>query len=135
MINQLLKLAKTHKNLVVLSSSTTDGLEEFVKYFPEKCFDFGLCEQNMVSVAAGMALAGKLPIVFGNGNFLMERSFEQIKNDICLPNLNVKIVGVGGGDFDLKLAEILPEMKVYTQTSDFEQMVLEFGPNYFAFKS
>ncbi len=130
MINQLLKLAKSHKNLVVLSSSTTDGLDEFVKFFPEKCFDFGLGEQNMISVAAGMALAGKLPVVIGNGNFLMERTFEQIKNDICLPNLNVKIIGCGGGGLDKKLAEILPEMRVFDKISDFDEMVAEFGPMY-----
>lgn len=131
MINQLLKLAKTHKNLVVLSSSTTDGLDEFSKFFPDRFFDFGLGEQNMISVAAGLALAGKLPVVLGHGNFLMERTFEQIKNDICAPNLNVKIVGCGGGNLDKKLAEILPGMSVCSEISDFEEMVMSFGPTYF----
>lgn len=130
MINQLLKLAKNNKNIVVLSSSTVDDASEFAKYFPERFFDFGLGEQNMISVASGLALSGKLPIVFGNGNFLIERAFEQIKSDVCVPNLNVKIIGFGGGSFNKKLAKTLPSFKVFEDVDSLTEMVESFGPMY-----
>ena len=91
MINGLIKLAKGNKNVVVLNTEALacKDCEEFAKFFPERVFSFGLAEANMVSAAAGFALAGKLPVVVGNAQFLIERAFEQIKNDLVIPNLNV----------------------------------------------
>lgn len=67
------------------------------KDFPERFMNMGVAEANMVGVAAGMALEGKMSFVYSINPFLAERSFEQIKNDVCYHNLNVKIVGVGAG--------------------------------------
>jgi transketolase len=56
-------------------------------------------EQGMVGIAAGMAIGGMVPIVYSMPNFLCFRAFEQIRNDIMLQNLNVKLLGTGAGDY------------------------------------
>ena len=69
----------------------------FRKDFPDRFLNVGVAEANMVGVAAGLALSGKIPFVYTIASFLTMRAFEQIRNDVCYQNLNVKIVGVGGG--------------------------------------
>lgn len=129
----LTKLAKANKNIVLLYTEALNfrDCEEFSRFFPEKSFSFGLAEANMVSAAAGFALAGKLPIVFGNAEFLVERAFEQIKKDICLPNLNVKMVGVGNNDSNKKLLGILENVKLGDGEMDcLQELCEEYGPAY-----
>lgn len=129
----LVKLAKANKNVVLLSTGALcfRDCEEFSRSFPDRFFNFGLAEANMISAAAGFALAGKLPIVFGNAQFLLERAFEQIKNDICLPNLNVKMVGVGANDSNKGLLEILENVKfVDGEMDELEHLCAEYGPSY-----
>lgn len=72
-------------------------LREVKKDFPERFLNMGIAEANMVGVASGMALEGKMPFVYSINPFIAERSFEQVKNDVCYHNLNVKLVGVGAG--------------------------------------
>jgi transketolase len=67
--------------------------DKFREDFPNRFINIGLCEQSMISVAAGMALSGLKPYVFTITPFLIERPFEQIKIDIDLNNVNVKLVG------------------------------------------
>lgn len=114
MNNTLLKLGKNFKNLVVLDTGSLKNpiSEEFVKFFGERYFGFGLTESNMISAAAGFAITGKIPLVIGSARFLLSTAFDQIYNDICLPNLNVKIVGLGDSDVDLELVKVLPNMRV-----------------------
>lgn len=132
----LLKSGKSVKNLVVLDTGSvrTAECEEFAKIFPDRYFGFGLAESNILSVAAGFAIAGKLPIVFGSARFLLSAAFDQVYYDICLPNLNVKIVGIGEGGVDQELIKILPNMKAVSGGFErMEQVLKEYGPTYLHF--
>lgn len=72
-------------------------LEEFADRFPSRYLNAGVAEQNMTGIAAGLALQGKTVFTYSIANFPIMRCLEQIRNDICYHNLNVKIVAVGGG--------------------------------------
>lgn len=67
--------------------------DEFISKYPERFFNFGVCEQSMISMASGMALEGLKPYVYTITPFLIERPFEQIKLDINEQECNVKLVG------------------------------------------
>jgi transketolase len=67
--------------------------DEFRSKLPDRCCNFGLCEQSIISAASGMALEGLKPYVYTITPFLIERPFEQIKLDIDQQNVNVKLVG------------------------------------------
>lgn len=71
--------------------------DQFAKRFPDRFINVGVAEQNLVGVAAGAALAGKQVWIYSIVNFLAMRALEQIRNDVCFHNLDVKIVTVGGG--------------------------------------
>lgn len=72
-------------------------LEPFAQRFGERYVNVGVAEQNMTGIAAGLALSGKIVFTYSIANFPILRCLEQIRNDICYHNLNVKIVAVGGG--------------------------------------
>jgi transketolase len=78
-----------------LSKSTKSGL--FAKKFPERFFNCGIAEANMVSVAAGLASCGKIPFAHSFASFLLCKAFDQIRMSIANPRLNVKLVGSHGG--------------------------------------
>ena len=65
--------------------------------YPQQFYNMGVAEQNMMGVAAGLALSGKIPFTYSFGTFSTFRCLEQIRNDICYHNLNVKIIGIGTG--------------------------------------
>lgn len=67
--------------------------DNFREKYPDKFFNFGVCEQSTIGAAAGMALGGLKPYVFGITPFITERAFEQIKIDLCLNQANVKLIG------------------------------------------
>jgi transketolase len=93
--------------------------------YPQRVINVGICEQNMASVAAGLALTHRRVFVYGIIAHVFSRGFEQIRNDICLPNLPVVILGVGsglsyGGDGpthhgveDIAVMRTLPHMAIY----------------------
>lgn len=114
MSNTLLKLGKSFKNLVILDTGSVKNpiSDEFLKFFGERYFGFGIAESNMISAAAGFAVAGKTPVILGSARFLLSTAFDQVYHDICVPNLNVKIVGLGDGEVDMELVRVLPNMKV-----------------------
>ena len=91
----LCELAKENKDIVVfdadLAAATKTGV--FKKDFPDRFFDCGIAEGNMMGVAAGMAAAGKIPVAASFAMFATGRAFEQIRNSIAYPELNVKIAG------------------------------------------
>ena len=119
-------LGAERKDIVVLdadlSKSTKTNL--FAKAFPERFFDMGIAEQNMLGVAAGLAAAGKVPFASTFAVFATGRAYDQIRNSICYPCLNVKIaathagitVGEDGGSHqaleDINLMRGLPNMTV-----------------------
>ncbi|MFH1713101.1 MAG: transketolase C-terminal domain-containing protein [Candidatus Jacksonbacteria bacterium] len=99
-------------------------IEEFRAKFPNQFLNAGVAEQNMTGIAAGLALSGKTVFTYSIGNFTTLRPLEQIRNDICYHNANVKIISVGGGfDYyslgpthhateDLAIIRSLPNMTV-----------------------
>lgn len=74
-----------------------NALEKIKEKFPERFINVGIAEQHMVGMASGLALEGKKVIVYSIASFATMRPYEQIRNDVCYHNLDVKIVGTGGG--------------------------------------
>lgn len=89
----VVKLAEKDKNIILLVGDVEQEVDEFKKKFPNRYFNIGVCEQSMISLAAGMALEGLRPIVYTITPFLIERPFEQIKIDIDEQNLPVILIG------------------------------------------
>jgi len=119
-MNDLLQLGKKYKNLVVLTAGADAhrACEEFAKYFPKRYFSFGLGFSNAVSVAAGFSLTGKMPLVVGNR--LFSRAYEQMLDDICIPNLNVKFV----------MGEVFVDLPNLEEVSNLEEGFEAYGPKY-----
>lgn len=95
----LADLADTHPEIVVLTADLkySNRLADFQRRHPERFFEFGIAEHNMVSAAAGMAASGKLPYVATYGSFLALLCCEQIRTDIAYPNLPVRLIGTHSG--------------------------------------
>lgn len=89
----LVELAEKDPALILLIGDVEQEMKEFIQRFPGRFYNLGLCEQTMISMAAGMALEGLRPIVYSITPFLLERPFEQIKIDIDEQNLPVMLVG------------------------------------------
>ncbi len=126
-IRELESFAATDDRVILLVGDIGFGVfENFQLQHPGKFMNMGIAEQNMVSVASGLAKEGYFPVVYTIIPFLTMRAFEQIRIDICLHNRNVLLVGVGGGysyDIlgpthhaleDLAIMRTLPELKIYT---------------------
>lgn len=97
-VKTLVELAKEDKNIELVTGDLGFGvLKPFWETVPDQFTDAGIAEQNMTSVAAGMALEGKTVFTYSIGNFPTLRCLEQIRNDCAYHNANVKIVCVGGG--------------------------------------
>lgn len=128
MSNELLKLGKKYKNLVVLSAGTgVHGIcEEFARYFPDRCFSFGSGTKNMVSAAVGFVSTGKLPLVVGDELFTL--AFEQIRDDICSTNLNVKFLV--GGEIDEELLEAKGLFPNLEGVESLDRCFEEYGPKF-----
>lgn len=132
--NALVELGKEHENLVVLdadlAAATKTGV--FKKAFPERHIDCGIAEANMTNVAAGMSTCGYVPFVSTFAMFAAGRSFEQVRNAIGYPKLNVKIgathagisVGEDGASHqcneDIALMRAIPGMVVINPSDDVE---------------
>ncbi len=96
--NTLIELAKENKNIEVVTGDLGFGvLKPFWEACPDQFVNAGIAEQNMTSVAAGMALEGKTVFTYSIGNFPTLRCLEQIRNDCAYHKADVKIVCVGGG--------------------------------------
>lgn len=127
LINKITELAEEDKNIILITGDLGFGvLESFQKKFPKRFINVGIAEQNMATVAAGLALEGNTVFIYSIGNFPTLRCIEQIRNDICYHNANVKILAVGSGfaygtlgmthhaTEDLAIMRALPNMKVFT---------------------
>ncbi len=129
----LVELSKNEK-VVVLDADLAKATKtiEFKKACPERFFDMGIAEQDMVGTAAGFAASGKIPFVSSFAIFAAGRAFEQIRNSVCYPKLNVKIaathagvtVGEDGGTHqaveDIALMRSIPNMVVLNPADDIE---------------
>jgi transketolase len=93
----LAELGDTYPNLWVITPDIGATLVEFREKFPERFLDVGLAEQVSMGIAGGLAYDGNIPVVSGMLPFLSMRDLEQIRDDVCYPNLPVKIIGTHGG--------------------------------------
>ncbi len=94
----LIELAEENKNIEVVTGDLGFGvLKPFWEAHPDQIINAGIAEQNLTSVAAGMALEGKTVFTYSIGNFPTLRCLEQIRNDCAYHNANVKVICVGGG--------------------------------------
>ena len=132
--NALASLGKEHENLVVLdadlAAATKTGI--FKKEFPERHIDCGIAEANMIGIAAGLASTGKVPFCSSFAMFAAGRTFEQIRNSVGYPHLNVKIgathagisVGEDGATHqcneDIALMRTIPGMTIINPSDDVE---------------
>lgn len=128
----LLEFGKENENVVVFDAdlSTATKTSLFAKEFPNRFFDMGIAEQNMISTAAGMATCGKIPYASTFAVFAAGRAYDQIRNSVCYPKLNVKIcathagitVGEDGATHqmieDISLMRTLPNMTVISTSDD-----------------
>src|ERR1044071_10268016 len=124
--DSLVNLGKKFPNIVCIGGDTTDSLKtkKFGEKFPDRLFNVGIAEANLVSIAAGLAIAGKISFASTYAAFLPGRCLDQIRNAICYPNLNVKIVvshaglsvGPDGASHqqieDISILKSLPNMRV-----------------------
>ena len=96
---KMIELAERDERVVAVNADLTrsSSLDEFAERFPSRCFNVGIAEQQMVSFAAGLAAEGFMPFCFTFGPFLSMRAIEQIRTDVCYPNLPVRFVGANAG--------------------------------------
>lgn len=132
--NALVECGKEYENLVVLDADLAAATKTcvFKKAFPERHIDCGIAESNMVGIAAGLASTGKIPFVSSFAMFVAGRAFEQVRNSVAYPHLNVKIgathagisVGEDGATHqcneDIALMRSIPGMVVINPADDVE---------------
>ncbi len=129
---KLAELGSKNKEIVVLDADLSNATKTsiFAKKFPERFFNIGIAEQDMMGTAAGLSTFGKIPYVSTFAMFAAGRAYDQIRNGICYPNLNVKIcathsgitVGEDGATHqmleDISLMRGLPNMTVISTSDD-----------------
>jgi transketolase len=97
-IQSLMNIAKQNPRVIMVTGDLGFSVfEPFIAAFPDRYLNAGVAEQNMTGVAAGLAMEGYIPVLYSIIPFATMRNYEQIRNDICYQNLNVKIIGVGAG--------------------------------------
>lgn len=130
----LMKAAKTDKDVTVLCSDSrgSASMTPFAKEYPEQFVEVGIAEQNLVSVAAGLAACGKKAFAVSPASFLSTRSYEQAKIDVAYSNTDVTLIGISGGISygalgmshhscqDIAAFCALPDMRVYIPSDRFQ---------------
>lgn len=139
------RLGHTNGNLVVLDADLACSTQTkiFADSFPERFFDCGIAEQDMIATAAGLASEGKIPFVASFAIFATGRTYDQIRNSVCYPQLNVKIIGTHGGVTvgedgashqaleDVSLMRTIPHMAVIVPADCREcEQVVKFAAEY-----
>ena len=143
--NALARIGKENTNIIVLDAdlSKSTKTDTFKAVCPERFFNVGIAEQNLISVGAGLAAAGKIPFVSSFSMFATGRAFEQIRNAVCYPKLNVKVcathagitVGEDGATHqsleDISCMRTLPNMTVVVPADEREtEAVIEWAASY-----
>ena len=137
----LVKLGKMNDDVVVLDAdlSKSTKTNDFYKAYPDRFFNMGIAEQNLVGAACGFAAAGKVPFASTFAMFATGRAFEVIRNSVCYPKLNVKIcathagitVGEDGGSHqsveDISLMRSIPNMTVVVPADGIEAEKMIFA--------
>lgn len=132
--NALVELGKEHDDLIVLDADLAGATKTgvFKKAFPERHWDIGIAEANMTGIAAGVAACGKVPFISSFAMFAAGRAYEQVRNSIGYPKLNVKIGATHGGISvgedgathqcleDFALMRVIPGMVVASPSDDIE---------------
>lgn len=130
----LMEKAKEDKDIVVLCSDSrgSASLAPFANEYPERFVEVGIAEQNLVSIAAGLAKCGKKPFAASPACFLSTRSYEQAKVDCAYSNTNVTLIGISGGISygalgmshhsaqDIAAMSAIPNMRVYLPSDRFQ---------------
>ncbi len=125
---------KDDQNIVVLDADLSESTRtaKFAAVAPERFFDMGISEADMIATAAGLASCGKVPFCSTFAVFLTGRAIDQIRNSVCYPNMNVKLVGTHAGVSvgedggthqaveDIALMRALPNMSVIVPSDDVE---------------
>jgi transketolase len=134
-LTALYQLSKENKDIIAMISD--NGAIVYDKYrtdFPGQYLNCGISESNMIAVAAGLASCEKIPFAYTIANFLTMRAFEFIRNDVCLQNQNVKLVGTGAGFVysalgpthhateDIGIMRVLPNITIFSPASPLEVM-------------
>lgn len=130
-IDELVKFASFDERVFLVTADLGfNVVEKFRDAYPDRYLNVGIAEQNMCSVAAGLALEGYKVFTYSIGNFPTLRGIEQIRNNICYHNANVKILSVGGGfaygdlgmthhaTEDIAMMRALPNMRVYVPSDE-----------------
>tara|TARA_Y100000817_G_scaffold264057_1_gene219263 strand:+ start:106 stop:1032 length:927 start_codon:yes stop_codon:yes gene_type:complete len=136
-VEELIKLAKKNKKLhLVTSDLGYRAFEKFAKLYPNRFLNVGVSESNMIGVAAGMAMNDKKVFVYSILPFVLFRSLEQIRNNVVHNNLDIKIIGAGGGfsynvqgishntSEDISISRSLPNLSVYNPGSRIEAKIV-----------
>jgi transketolase len=136
-VKLIYEAALKDKNIYFLTADLGHfGESEFASNIPKQYINVGIAEQNMIGIAAGLALRGKKVFVYSITPFVTLRCLEQIKNDICYQNLDVTIIGVGGGLVygpygnthcsieDIAVLRVLPNMKIVCPANPQDTQVL-----------
>lgn len=134
----LIELAKQDERICLITPDMGYGiLDKFQQTFPKRYFNLGITEQNCMSTASGMALAGLKPYVYSIIPFVVHRCFEQIRVDVSYMNVDVKIIGVGSGfeygvagathhgTEDISMMRALPNMEIYAPGDNYEMVEIE----------
>lgn len=135
--NSIYELMKRNKKIVALVADSGLGkYEDIEKEFPDRLFNFGIAESNMIAAGAAMAKEGFIPVIYALNNFMVYRAYEFIRNDVCLQNRNVKFVGLGAGVVantlgpthhtteDISCLRVLPNMTLVSPASPKEVPVV-----------
>lgn len=137
---KLCEVALTNEDIIIITNDApTPAFLEFQKRAPERFINAGIAEQNMTGMAAGLALSGKIAVTYSIVPFVVMRCYEQVRDDVCYQNANVKIIGIGGGIVystlagthtaleDISLMRAIPNMTVVSAADPFEAAKL-VGP-------
>jgi|TARA_Y100000294_G_scaffold41013_1_gene37172 transketolase len=128
--DKLKDLIRRDKSIFFLTGDTGFNLvESMLNEIPERALNVGVAEQNMIGIASGLVNVGYVPVCYAITNFLVERSFEQIRNDICLHEYKVILVGTSTGYDngalgathhkldDIGALKVLPNLRIYSPSS------------------